>query len=277
MGAQQTADDIQRGAEKVARQDWVERGGTIGFVAKGFLYISVAGIAGSVGLTGGGEASQTGAISRLSEESYGTVLLVLLAIGLACHAAMRLLHVLINPSGDDGLKGVGMRVSYLARALLYGGLCVFTVTELFGGDNGGGGSEQRLTGRLLELPGGTIIVAIIALTMLGVGLHQLWQAWSADFMDHLQGATAQQRRRTELVGRIGHAARGVVFGTIGVLFGQAALQSDASEAGGVDAALDAISATPWGTVALALAALGLAAFGLFCWALAAWGTVRHAG
>jgi hypothetical protein len=271
------SDAVQDGAERAADSDAADRASTVGFVAKGFLYIVVAAIAGSVGFGGGGEASQTGAISQLSDEPYGTVLLVVLAVGLACHAAMRLLHVVINPSGEDGAKGVLMRASYLGRALLYGGLCVYTVGELVGGGGGGGGGEQEVTQTLLELPAGRLLVGAIALILLGVGIHQVQLAWTASFMDQVHDADARQRRFAEITGRVGHAARGLVFGTMGVLFGRAALESDASEAGGVDEALQAIASSPVGTGALALAAIGLAAFGVYCWALAAWSSARRAG
>ncbi len=271
------SDDLQDSAESAARSPWVERLGSMGFIAKGVLYVIVAAIAGSVGFVGGGQASQTGAISQLGQQSFGTVLLIVLAIGLASYTLLRLLHVVINPSGEQGAKGVGMRFTYLVRAVLYGGLTVFTITSLGGGGGGGGGSESKLTRQLLDLPAGRLLVGAVALIMLGVGLYQLYTAATQSFMGHLEGADQRQKHTAKLLGMAGHAARGIVFGTIGVLFARAALQSDSSEAGGVDKALQAISSTPLGTVALVVIAIGLAAYGLFCCAVGAWGTARKAG
>ncbi len=268
---------VQDMAEDASRSPWVERLGSLGFFAKGLLYIVSAAIAGSVGFVGGGEASQTGAISQLGEESYGPVLLAVLAVGLGSYTLLRMLHVVINPSGEDGLKGVGMRISYAARAVLYGGLTLYTVSSLLGSGGGGGGSERRLTGQLLELPAGRFIVAAIALVMLGIAAYELYAAFTQTFMDHLNDATARQRKITKVLGSIGYVARGIVFGTVGVLFGQAALRSDSSEAGGVDKALQTIASSPAGTGVLTVVALGLAAYGLWCWAVGAWGTARKAG
>ncbi len=271
------ADDVQDRAEDAARSPWVERLGSMGFFAKGVLYLVVAAIAGSVGFLGGGEASQTGAISQLAQQSYGTVLLIVLAVGLASYALLRALHVVINPSDEDGLKGIGMRLSYGVRSLIYGGLTAYTIRALAGSSGGGGGSESRLTRQLLDLPGGQLIVGVIALVMLGVGAYQLYSAASHSFMGHLEGASADQRRTARRLGTVGHAGRGVVFGTVGFLFAKAALQSDSSEAGGVDKALQTIASSPAGTVALVVVALSLAAYGLYCCAVGAWGTARNAG
>lgn len=250
----------------------------MGLLSHGFLWLVVATIAGSVGFGGGGgEASSTGAISQLSQESYGTVLLAVLAVGLAGYSLLRLLHTFTNPSDEDGLQGIGARISYFVRFLIYGGLTVYTVKQVFGSDSGGGGSESQLTQQLLDLPGGRILVAIVALVMLAIGIHQLYSAVTGDFMDQLKGASARQEQMAKIVGTVGHAARGIVFGTIGILFAQAALQSDSSQAGGVDKALQTISSSPVGTVALTLIAIGLACFGLFVIALATWGNARAAG
>lgn len=266
-------------AKDAARSPWVERLGRLGFAAKGVLYIVIAAIAASVGFgSGGDQASQTGAISQLSQQSYGTVLLVLLAIGLAGYALLRLVHTFTNPSGEDGSKGVAMRLSYFARFLIYGGLTVFTIVQVTdSGSGGGGGSSQQLTSRLLNLPAGRLIVAAIAIILFAVAFYQLKNAWTAGFMEQITRASASQRRAIEILGRIGHAARGIVFGTVGVLFARAALQSDSSEAGGVDKALQTIASSPAGPTVLTLVAVGLACFGLFCLSVARWGTARTAG
>lgn len=272
-------DDAKRQARQAARSPWVERLGTWGFASKGVLYLVIAAIAGSVGFASDGEqASQTGAISQLSEQSWGTILLIFLAVGLAGYALLRLLHLFTNPSGEDGGKGIVKRLSYLARFLLYGALTVYTAAELTGGDNGGGdGRSGQLTRQLLDLPAGRLIVAAIAVVMLGVAGFQLKNAWTSDFMSQITKASGSTRRWIEIIGRIGHGARGVVFGTIGVLFVRAAMQADSTEAGGVDKALQTIASSTFGPTLLTLVALGLAAFGLFSLAVARWGTARTAG
>lgn len=267
-------------AEEAARSPWVERLGTMGIATHGVIYLLIAAIAGSVGFGGGGgggQASSTGAISRLADQSYGTVLLAIVAVGLAGYGLLRLLQAFTNPDGEDGLKGALTRASYVIRFFIYGGLTFYTLRQLFGGGGGGGGSETKLTGQLLELPGGRFLVGIVALVMLGVGAYQLYSGVTQKFMDRLGDANAKQTKIARILGTIGHLARGVVFGTVGVLFARAALQSDSSEAGGVDKAIDTISSTPAGPWVLTVIALGLACYGAYNLALARWGIAKHAG
>jgi hypothetical protein len=77
------------------------------------------------------------------------------------------------------------------------------------------------------------------------------------------------RRVIEVVGMVGHLARALALGVVGVLVFTAAAASDARRAGGLDAALRALGETPLGMSLLVVVALGFGAFGLYCVADAA--------
>jgi hypothetical protein len=65
------------------------------------------------------------------------------------------------------------------------------------------------------------------------------------------------------VGRIGMAARGVVFVMLGFFVLQAALHVDPKQAKGLDGALATLAAQPFGPWLLGAVALGLVAFGAY--------------
>ena len=65
------------------------------------------------------------------------------------------------------------------------------------------------------------------------------------------------------VSRFGIAARGVVFGVIGVLFVNAALHANPQEAGGVSDALRTLRQQPYGVWILAVIGIGLVAYGVY--------------
>lgn len=260
-------------AGQAAQSPWVERLGKAGFAAKGVLYLVIAATAGSVGLGGGGEASQTGAIETLASQSYGTAILVILAFGLAGYALLRLVHVFVDPSGEDGAKGVAMRISYAIRAVVYGGLTWVAIQALTG-DGGGSGSEQ-LTATVLGWPFGAWLIGAAAVVLAVVGIFQIKKAFTREFMDQVH-ATGTAQTVTKWAGTIGHAARGLLFGTIAVLLARAALQSDASESGGLSQAFQELASTPAGTSLLTATAIGVAGYGVWCLAMTAWGTARRA-
>lgn len=272
-----TAPSSSSGQAVPVDRDAVELLGSIGFAAKGVLYTVIGLVTASV-VAGSGQADQTGAIRRIQDLPFGTVLLILLAIGLGGYALLRLVHVVANPSGEDGLKGAAMRVSYLARAAVYGGLCATAVSAALGGGSSGGGGQrsQQLTQQALELPGGRFLVAAAAVVGIGVGLYQIAKGVRRDFTDQLTDARGRARTVVVWSGVVGHVARGVVFTTVGWLLAQAAMSGDPSEAGGISQAIGELSSTGYGTVLLPLIGLGLVAYGVYCFGMAAWGTARTA-
>jgi hypothetical protein len=68
------------------------------------------------------------------------------------------------------------------------------------------------------------------------------------------------------LGVVGHLARGVVFGLIGVFLVRAAWQYDPEEAIGLDGALAKVLRADYGDTLLGLVAAGLAAYGVYCFA-----------
>lgn len=269
-----TREEFSAAASQEANRPWVERLGTAGFAAKGVLYLVIAATAGSVGL-GGGEASQTGAIEQVSEEPWGTAVLVMLVVGLAGYSLLRLVHVVVDPSGEDGAKGLAMRASYLVRAATYGGLTLYALGVLTGNGGGGGGGGQALTRTALDWPGGRLLVAGAALVLLVVAGFQLKKALDRSFMDQVH-ATGTPRTVTLWSGTIGHVARSLLFGTIAFLLAQAALQGDASGSGGLSEAFQQLATTTAGSTLVTATAVGVAGYGVWCLAMAVWGTARRA-
>ena len=69
-------------------------------------------------------------------------------------------------------------------------------------------------------------------------------------------------------GRLGYAARGVVYSIIGVFLIQAALTYNPQRAGGLGEALQALGKASYGPYVLGAVAAGLIAFGIYALALA---------
>ena len=69
-------------------------------------------------------------------------------------------------------------------------------------------------------------------------------------------------------GVVGYIAKGIAVGVAGILFIVAAVSHDPETAGGLDAALRALTTLPFGTVILWIVGAGLVIYGLFCFARA---------
>jgi hypothetical protein len=86
----------------------------------------------------------------------------------------------------------------------------------------------------------------------------------------------REKRWTTHAGRLGYAARGAVFGVIGVFLIQAALQTDPDAARGLGGALGTLARQPFGPYILGTVAVGLAAYGVFMFVTARYRRIEPA-
>lgn len=266
---------VQQGAAEVTHSTWVEVAARIGYVVRGLLYIVVGVLAVQVALGVGGQTTdKKGAIEVLGAQPFGKFLLVAILIGLAGYSLWGFVRAFLDPlkRGTDP-KGIAQRIGYLVSGLAYGALIIPTIAYLRG--MGGGGSSQGsqdLTAKLLSVPLGQWLVAIVGIIGMAGGLGQIWQAVTADFKKDLKSGemSATEMKWAVWVGRFGSAARGVTFAILGFFVLQAALRYDPQQAQGLDGALRAIAAQPYGPWLLAIVALGLISFGVYSILCARW-------
>lgn len=258
------------GASK--HKDGIEMAARAGYAAHGLGYALIAVFAIDAALGGGGEQAQgaKGSISTIAGTAWGTALLVILAIGLAAYAAMRLWQGLADPAnhGTDA-KGLGKRAGRVGSGLMELGLAFYALSIAFGWFGGGGsGGAQGLSVRVMSWPGGTWLVGLIGVGIAIGGFVQLKKAITADFMDELS-QKARRRSWIKPTGRAGFASRFVVFVIVGIFLVVAAVQSNPDQARGLGGALRTLRDQPFGPWLLGLVALGLLAFavtrGIFAW------------
>ena len=243
----------------------------LGYAAHGVVNLLVGLLASLAALgRGGGVEGSKGALQTLLSQPLGHVLLGVVALGLVGFALWRLFQAVLDADGrGKSAKALLARTGQFVSACAYIGLAIFAV-ELLAGWRSAGNEEQSArdwTAWLLGQPFGRWLVAAVGLVVIGAALGQIAKAWTASFRQHL---TCDARTAAWVVplGRIGHAARGIVFLTIGAFLVVAAWQSDPSEARGLGGALLALQDQPYGRALFGLVALGLVAYGAFQFAVA---------
>ena len=254
-------------AEDTARQaaPWVKPVARLGFGALGLVYVIVGLLAARAALGRGGQVGDSrDALGTLVDEPFGRVLLGLVAVGLFGYVLWRIIEAVTDPEGHgDDAKGIAQRVASALRALIYGALGIEAARLAAGqAGGGGGGGAEHWTARLLALPAGRWLVVIAGIGIAAYAIYQIKRAFSDDIREKLDlhelgptGATW-----TERVGRLGIAARAVVFAVIAWLLVQAGLASSAQQAGGMSDALATLGERPW---LLVLIGVGLIAYGLY--------------
>jgi hypothetical protein len=236
--------------------EWQGRLARAGLVAKGASYALVGVLALKLALGDGGEAtSNTGAFEHLAGSGWGRVVVVLLAIGLAAYALWRFIQA---AQGDKLPKRIGQA----ARGLVYAGLAFSAVRIVVGAGHqqSQNGKAHKATAVVLAWPGGTWLVGVAGVVLIGIGLWQLYSGVSRRFEEKWRGHS----EAGAIAGVVGHVARFVVFSLMGAFAIKAAIDYDPNQSVGLDGALQKLAHASYGSYLLGLTAAGLVAYGLFC-------------
>jgi len=262
--------------KQAARKPWVIWLARLGYVVRGLLYIIIGALALrlAMGVGGGTTTDPTGALDFVAKQAWGKPLLIVMVVGLAGYSLWGFVRALLDPlgRGTDG-KGLAARAGNFVSGVSYGALIIPAVRLLQSKPKGPStGNPQGIAEKLFSQPAGVWLVGAFGLFWLVSALAQWQQAYSKSFMDDLKTAKmgADEEKVAERLGRIGLAARGVVYAVIGWFMLQAAATADAVRAQGFDGALLKLSQQPYGQILLGVVALGLVIFGIFSVMCARW-------
>jgi hypothetical protein len=264
--AKREADEV---LEEVASHPWTERLARFGYATKGVVYIVVGALATMAAFGMGGETTDArGALQTIEEQPFGKIALSTVALGLVGYVIWRLIQAIADADdkGND-LKGISIRTGYAGSGLVYAGLA-FTAAKILidvGEPDSSNKVQQHWTARLMAVPYGRWLVALVGACVVGFGLYQIYKGLSARFRKRLklgQMSTAKKMWAT-LLGRAGYAARGVVFLLVGGFLIAASLYYDPKEARGLEGVFDALAQQPYGPWLMGVVALGLIAYGIY--------------
>lgn len=260
-------DDIRSAARSAGNHPVVEKGARLGYAMSGLIHLLIGWIALKLawGIDGGSEdADSSGALATLANTATGPALLWLAVAGFALLGLWQLTEAVVGRHGADATdraKAVGKAVMYAVLAF-----SAVRVTQRAGGSSEA--STDSLTAQIMGAPGGRILVGLVGLGIIAGGGYHVWKSWTRGFLKDLEGHPGHA---VEVAGRAGYIAKGVALVVVGGLLVTAALSSDSSEAGGLDAALKTMRDQPYGPVLLTVVAVGIAAYGLY-----SFGRARHA-
>jgi hypothetical protein len=241
-----------------------------GLAAKGASYCLVGALAVKVAVGAGGEAtSRSGALETLARHGFGRVVLAALVAGFAAYAIWRFVQAYAErPDEDDSAaKAWGKRAGYAGRGIVYAGLTYSALHLLLGGNEQSQNAKaHHSTAVVLAWPAGPWLVGAGGLVLLGAAGWNLYRGVSRKFEDKWRLSKLPPEVRTwgSRAGLVGHVARFVVFGLIGVFVIKAAVDYSPKDAIGLDGALEKLARAPYGPWLLGLTAAGLVAYGVFC-------------
>jgi hypothetical protein len=254
-------------ARRAARSRWLERLTRVGLFGYGITHLLIGWIALQLAFgRASAEGDQSGAFKTLAAQPAGKWLLGTVAVGLVSMAIWQLLEAAVGHLDETGRSRTMERVASAFKAAFYAYLAYKAVQVLSGAAKSSGDQQQQTTSTVLTTTGGRWLVGLIGLAVLAVGAGLVWYGVTKRFEKHLKsGQMSRGTHRTiRRLGVGGYTAKGVVYGTLGVLIVLAAASFDAGRSRGLDEALHTLAAQPYGTAILVAVAAGIAAYGVFC-------------
>lgn len=226
----------------------------VGFAARGLVYIIIAWLV--IGARRPEDPS--GALEYLAEGG-GKLFMMLVAAGFTAYGIWRLADAIFNTERHmPDAKGLRQRLGAGGSGIVHLLLAWQAIRIVQGERVAGGASSQDSSGAALSLLGrDELTLPIAGSVLLLAGAFQLIKAAKANYLDHLEPRVASQDW-AKWTGRLGYAARGIVFLISGYFLLKAGLEGRESETGGIAQALVWLD-NPWDL----LVGIGLLAFGLY--------------
>jgi hypothetical protein len=243
-----------------------------GLAARAVVYFVIGWIALQIALGHRDQqANQRGAMADIVHHTFGSVIVAVLAVGLAAYALWRLSEAAFGAAGEG--NKTALRLKSLGRGIIYAGLSVSTFAFLAGSSKQGQAQQQAtVTARLMRHTYGRWLVGAAGLVVIIVGLAMIGDGLRRKFENQLRMAELAGRTRTTVItlGTVGTVARGIVFTVAGGLVVDAAWTFDPAKSTGLDGALRTLADRQFGGWLLGILSIGLVAFGLFGLAEARW-------
>lgn len=256
---------LERVRGEVADSDAAEWVGRAGWLARAAVYLSMALIVGQVAIAhgnGGRKADQKGALQAVAEQPFGGFLLAVLALGFVAFAIGRIVELITIDEDGANLWAKAASRTFSAASQL--ALAVLAARMLVSGSESGSGGGP--TAKVLEWPGGPILVGCIGLGVAAAGIGYAVQGVSRRFLRRLEDIEMSrgEKRAAEVLGIAGLTCRGVAFLLAGLFIFDAARDYDPAKTSGLDAALRTLAGNGWGPPLLLAIAAGLVCFAAYC-------------
>ncbi len=234
----------------------------LGYAVNGLLHVLIGGLAIGVAVGAGGQsADQSGALSQLAATPGGIVVLWAVVVGLLALALWEFVNGVLIPRGDD--RKASKRVGAVGKATAYAAVAITALTFARGASTSSSQSSTSFSAALLSAPGGVVLLVIVGLAVVGIGGFFVVKGARGTFVRDIRVPGGSVGTATRALGQIGYIAKGIALAVVGILFVVGAVTFNPGEATGLDGALKALAALPFGTVILIAVGVGLIAYGLY--------------
>lgn len=241
---------------------WIAR---IGLGARALVYLAISGLLLDAAFTSKQDDGVTpsDAFKAIEATSGGRILLLCLGAGLFLYALWRYQQALLDTDrmGNDA-KGIFARLGMVSSGTSYALVGFAACAVALDADDGGGGGKTEETAKwLMHQPFGSWLVGLGGLTLIGIGIAQVWRTRSDQWKKSLD-LSGWARRTTPLI-EFGIAGRGILFGLVGGFLLLGGIQAEPADVKGLAATLGWLRAQPFGFWLFIASAIAIGAYGLY--------------
>lgn len=233
-----------------------------GFAVNGLLHAIIGVIAIGIAVSGGGEADQSGALQQIAGSPGGVILLWVVTIGLAALGLWLILDAFLDQPSDPKKRATHL-ITECGKGVAYLAVASAALTFALGGSSDSSSQTMGLSAQLLAVPGGVVLLVVLGLAVCAIGVYFIAKGARRKFVDDISVPGGSQGRAVVALGIAGYVSKGIALFIVGVLFVVAAVTADPEKATGLDGALKALAALPFGQVLLIIVGVGLIAYGVY--------------
>ncbi|MGD1899376.1 MAG: DUF1206 domain-containing protein [Phormidesmis sp.] len=247
---------------------WIEHYARFGYAAKGIIYGSTGILATQAAFDLGENdaVGSTGALSAIADQPFGRVALVVIAFSLMGYVVWRLIQAFLDPehSSSNSFSDVVRRIGYACSGVVYASITVSAVKIFMKSSDNGGRNPADWALIIMRQPLGRFLLGAIGLTFFGIGCYYFYRTIKAEFRKRFKLHTMSSAAKTwaTIMGRVGIAARGIVYVVIGFYTMKAAWEFDADVIKTTEDALATFNDNPTDEWILATLGIGFIAYGV---------------
>jgi hypothetical protein len=255
---------------ELAQNSVFERFARAGYVTSGILHLIIGYLAIRIAFgANDGDADPSGALAAVAAQPGGSIALWVAAAAFLMMALWRLVETALGRSTDPKKQGALAETADRGKAFSLAVVYFAFAYSTFGFARGAGESSAQqnstMSARLMQSAAGTAALIIAGIIIVLVGAYHVYKGGSRNFLDDLKGRTGDLAGR---LGLVGYVAKGATIAVAGLLVIIAASRSEPDKATGLDGALKALGAQPYGAVLLVLAGAGIITYGLYSFVMA---------
>jgi len=242
--------------------------GRVGFVARGFVWACIGGVAASAAFTGKSSKGATGALGVVARSNGGFTFFILATLGMFCYAGWRFFEgfygLRVSPTDKKWKRLIN---GYIVPFTSCGIYIAFAISNIYVMVHGRMNSNSSITGDIAKNVAGKILLNIASVILCGVAFAWLGQLIKGTFKEVLdQDKFNKQIRLLRWVvlgtGYLGILGRIILFLLLAVLLFRTSWDPDIRTSG-FGGALNQLQVNIVGQVFLMVVAVLLVIFGVW--------------